>query len=443
MPDVMEINKEIVMCKICLSLVALAALPAVSAPEISSVAMTVDSSGMVTITYKLTGEDAIVTPDVLTNGIPIGAANVRGFVGDVNREMEPGDHTIYWCPRTFWPNRLIEDGKLQVKLTAWSKANPPDYMAQSIQQENLRFFYASAEEVPHDVTNRAYKTNLLLMRRIHATGTSWTAGLSENDPLFEDSNAHLAHVVTLTNDYYIGVFETTVAQFKMVSCEIDGSNDGLFNSQFTNEVLFAYPDTFVRPIDSASWCRLRMNTTSSNADYCWPQKGHAVKSNSPTGCFRKATGLDLDLPTEAQWEFAARAGSSESAPADIDAVAWTSANWKGDPMRKAYGNKNGSHEVGLLAANAFGLYDMLGNNAEWCLDAFPSKNSDPYQGAETLEPVGPAGENADVARSLRGGAYDDSVSTADEIGPCWRMSRAYTGYSRYEGFRYVCPAVLP
>ena len=430
-----------------------AAIGATAAPEISDVTLTPNNAGMVTITYKLTGEDAVVTPDVLTNGVSIGDANIRGFVGDINKLIAASNvtRTIYWCPRTFWPNQLIEENKLQVKLTAWPKANPPDYMAQSIYTPDIRYFYPSAEAVPGGVTNRAYKTNLLLMRRIHAAGVEWTSGAPENDPTYvapDSANATiLAHAVTLTNDYYIGVYETTVAQVKFGAYQ-DSSNArinyGMYMSQFTNETLFAQPDAFVRPFDSMSWCRLRMDTTDSRNSYHWPECGHAVHPSSPGALFRKATGLELDLPTEAQWEFAARAGVCGYYAGDCDEIAWHKGNWRNDPMRVQYGNANNSHEVGLLKPNGFGLFDMLGNLCEWCLDPLPDKYNatltDPYKGAATIEPVGAYGAPADVNHVLCGG---DCGEASDILSCSRRKSAAYGAYNAARGFRLVCPATLP
>ncbi|HTV01224.1 MAG TPA: SUMF1/EgtB/PvdO family nonheme iron enzyme [Luteitalea sp.] len=87
------------------------------------------------------------------------------------------------------------------------------------------------------------------------------------------------------------------------------------------------------------------------------------------------TGKLYRLPTEAEWEYAARAGEKSAAPADLDAVAWHAGNAEEIP-----------HKVGLKKPNAYGLYDILGNVAEWTLDAYGDKRYGEW-GAKTSQPV--------------------------------------------------------
>jgi formylglycine-generating enzyme required for sulfatase activity len=101
------------------------------------------------------------------------------------------------------------------------------------------------------------------------------------------------------------------------------------------------------------------------------------------------SGLVLALPTEAQWEYACRAGTETTRyEEDVEAIAW-------------YGNNSHSttHEVAQKRPNAWGLYDMLGNVYEWCYDWRQD-----YQESTVRDPVGPTGAGAD--RALRGGGWD-------------------------------------
>jgi formylglycine-generating enzyme required for sulfatase activity len=102
--------------------------------------------------------------------------------------------------------------------------------------------------------------------------------------------------------------------------------------------------------------------------------------------FCVATGMRL--PTEAEWEYAARAGSTGSRYGDIDSIAWH------------YGNSNGkTHEVGQKQPNEWGLYDMLGNVWQWTADWY----ADQYSGNNETDPKGPS---SGQYRALRGGSWD-------------------------------------
>jgi formylglycine-generating enzyme required for sulfatase activity len=165
------------------------------------------------------------------------------------------------------------------------------------------------------------------------------------------------HTVTLTNAYYIGRYEVTQAEWQAKM----GSNPSSFQGQ---------SDSPSRPVENVSW-----NTIQN---------------------FNSATGLRL--PTEAEWEFACRAGTTtpfHSGPGFpngttddnlVSQIAWFNCN----------GGCN-THAVGTKAANALGLHDMLGNVWEWQSDRYGDYSS----GAQT-NPTGP-GSGSD--RVLRGGAW--------------------------------------
>jgi sulfatase modifying factor 1 len=123
---------------------------------------------------------------------------------------------------------------------------------------------------------------------------------------------------------------------------------------------------------------------------------------------------DGRLPTEAEWEYAARAGTTTSRYGDLDDIAWYADNsgdkrfdstriWKEDQAN--YRNRlnekgDNMHEVGQKRANGFGLYDMLGNVWEWVNDWY---DSDYYQNSPSRDPPGP--ESGDV-RAFRGGSWN-------------------------------------
>src|SRR5262249_46439600 len=100
----------------------------------------------------------------------------------------------------------------------------------------------------------------------------------------------------------------------------------------------------------------------------------------------KSSKYNYRLPTEAEWEYACRAGSTEENVKDLDASAWYNQTSIGK-----------SHPVGQKSPNAWGLYDMLGNVMEWCEDWYG-----PYTNAEAKDPKGPPSGSQKV---FRGGAW--------------------------------------
>ena len=128
-------------------------------------------------------------------------------------------------------------------------------------------------------------------------------------------------------------------------------------------------------------------------------------------------GFRYRLPTEAEWEYAARAGSTEDRPRNLDDVAWVQQNSGQKPQ-----------EVATRIANAFGLYDMLGNVSEWTSDWLDAAY---YAASPAVDPQGPkTGE----MRMVRGGNYD---SPAMIVSVAWRFADDPAAKLPEIGFRVV------
>ena len=376
---------------------------------------------LVTVDYTLGGEPAIVTVDFLTNGVSIGEQNFRNVYGDVNRLVSTnGTRRICWRPDLSWPGHSIADEIVTAKVTAWEENDPPDCMVVALDTTTPLSpvsYYVSTNALPDGgLANDVYRTSCIVMRRIHAAGVRWRMGAVAADYSGSDSNVSLtprenAHGVTLSEDYFIGIYEVTQAQ---------GSKFGGRGSDFRG-----YEDSPVRPSSNINYASIRGSGTGN---------GHAVKSGSALQKLRTLTGIDFDLPTSAQWEFACRAGTTSLlytgealVNANVYKVGWIYGNSLVDGTRQP-------HPVGQKEPNGWGLYDMLGNNREWCLDwYYGTPSSD-----DVVDPMGPA---TGSDRILRGGDYNRSIKD-------FRPSASYfigdieDRNSGLTGFRVACPVSL-
>jgi formylglycine-generating enzyme required for sulfatase activity len=129
------------------------------------------------------------------------------------------------------------------------------------------------------------------------------------------------------------------------------------------------------------------------------------------------------LPTEAEWERAARGGTGGPYPGELEAIAW-------------YGGNSGgaTHPVGLKQPNAYGLYDMIGNVWEWCADWFGEST---YQGSPARSPTGP---ETGKERVVRGGSWNHG---AEFLRVSFRGTAPPTAGAGYFTYGFRCAASAP
>jgi formylglycine-generating enzyme required for sulfatase activity len=163
--------------------------------------------------------------------------------------------------------------------------------------------------------------------------------------------------VTLTTGFWLGKTEVTQSQYEAV----DGANP----SRFTDAGKDA-PVERVSWLDAMAWCK--------------------KLTARERGAGRLPKGYAYTLPTEAQWEYACRAGTIGDYAGNPDAMAWHDRN-----------SGETTHLVGRKEPNAWGFHDMSGNVLEWCLDWY----GDYPRGAET----DPAGPDSGYFRMARGGSW--------------------------------------
>lgn len=424
-------------------------------PQVTSVSMAQSSSSrLVTIDYTFTGEDAVITLDVQTNApggawASIGGAAVCNAQGEVWKKVsnDGSTHHITWRPDLSWPDHVIADGGARAVITAWTLDNTPDYMAVDVSaaaKPNTQKYYPSAEFVPGGVSNSLYKTTMFLMRKIMAKDVIWTMGSTALEQLGRVAVREATHQVSLTNNYYIGVYEVTQSQWSQVA------TNSSIAANFTVE-------RFMRPMESVSYNEIRLKansyaeaTAAEIADYSWPKDPNP---SSFLGLLRLKTGIDFDLPSEAQWEFAARAGNGvgywnngsamQNAASDnnLNPLGRYAGNSASSPTGSTAPSVGGTAISGSYAPSTWGIYDMHGNVHEFCLD-WNEDDITTYGGKVNIDPADPAKTLSGVAGSLRVARGGNYALGAHNCRPAYRGSNTPTQRNNNIGFRVVCTAGL-
>jgi uncharacterized protein (TIGR02996 family) len=210
----------------------------------------------------------------------------------------------------------------------------------------------------------------------------------------ESSAEKPVHRVTLTAGYFLGVHPVTQAQWAAV--------------MGTEPSYFQGPN---RPVEQVSWDRCQ--------EFCAKLTAH-----------RNGRGT-VELPTEAQWEWACRAGTTTHFHfGDVPSTDRFNSNgshtWNGS---KTGTNREQTTDVGSFAPNPWGLFDLHGNVWEWCADEYALYTSD-----EQIDPVGKAEYSNNSSRVWRGGSWSDYPQRCRAASRHWG---APAHRYRFFGFR-VC-----
>lgn len=216
------------------------------------------------------------------------------------------------------------------------------------------------------------------------------------------------HQVTISKPFYLGTYEVTQGQWHAVM----GTNPSYFQKCGTN-----------CPVENVSWNMAQQFIARLNS---------------------RSDGNNFRLPTEAEWEYAAQAGTAGDQADNVDEMAWY-ANNAGDKSfdadkiflensdpeafnKRVVGNGNRTHPVGGKKPNSWGLYDMLGNVLEWCQDW---ADGEYYGKSPTIDPKGPP---TGFAKVMRGGSWG---SYAANVRPAFRNLDTPDAFYGDYGFRVV------
>jgi formylglycine-generating enzyme required for sulfatase activity len=227
---------------------------------------------------------------------------------------------------------------------------------------------ATATRTVTVVGNRTVDLNATVaMDMIWCPPGTFTMG-SPTSEAGREASKEQEHNVSLTQGFYLGKYEVTQAQYEAVMTGVTGDQNATPSSWHGN------PD---RPVEKVSWDDVQVFLTRLNEQ----QAG-----NLPAG-------WSYVLPTESQWEYACRAGTT-TAYSWGDSIAGTNANYSSSGYSQ-------TRDVGQYAANPWGFFDMHGNVWEWTADwyqaAYPSGNP-------VVDPTGPASGSS---RVFRGGSWNN------------------------------------
>lgn len=264
-------------------------------------------------------------------------------------EFEVGTYTIYFSKEGYenlTQTVTVKDGKKETLAVTMMKTSVPQPQVAAT---------ATTTTTPSATGNRTFNVNGVSFEMVEVKGGTFTMGGTSEQGSDAYDFEKPTHSVTLS-DYYIGKFEVTQELWQAVM----GNNPSYFKG---NNL----------PVEQVSWNDVQEFIRKLN----------------------QKTGANFRLPTEAEWEYAARGGNKSngykySGSNTIGNVAWYWDNSGGK-----------THQVGTKTPNELGIYDMSGNVWEWCQDWYGD-----YSGGSQYNPTGPSSSSR---RVLRGGCWGPSA----------------------------------
>ncbi len=320
--------------------------------------------------------------------------------------MTEGSHRITWDANADGVTGRIDKAQFVMKIRHYSEV----YMVIDVSGGSSTNCYPVDflnGAPPNGFTDPEYKGNKIVLRRIHPG--SYMAGSPSSPKEAGRSDNEKQHPVTITKPFYIGIYAVTQKQYENVMGA--AKNKSTYRGDY-------------RSIEAASYNAIR-GTAKADHTYDWPWDDDVApdsfmgllrakcKSKDSSGNYTE-TVEGFDLPTEFQWEYACRAGTTgalnttnaydNTNSAEQLAQLTLLGRYEGN-QKEGKGDFDANHTtVGSYLPNQWGLYDMHGNVWEWCRDWYQDDASALNQFTD------PKGPTSGSKRMLRGGGWNYTIN---------------------------------